>query len=177
MDNIPDFVCGYPDSTFLPITPKKYDNAEKYIELLTSSIYALNIPTILGANFRDLEGPACGCILITKRTPDHDLMGFEDGKTCYYYDDPSEIPKILEKPYNPNIALMGALLVLSQNRPIHRIPYIEQIMMSLGVKPLCYEKLWRFVKDDTSTINNIEMLDKDGNVVSVLRNLLNMRLS
>lgn len=113
---------------------KGFLNAEDYTTLLDNSQYGLNIPTRLGSNFRDLEVPACGAILVTKPTPDLQAMGFEHGKNCYFYNTYDELVQILRKPFNIGIAMLGYTLVNMQHRHIHRIPLFEDLFRKCGIQ-------------------------------------------
>jgi len=70
-------------------------NADNYRSLLMSSKIGINVPTRGGFNFRDLEIPATGGMLLTHRTTDLDEMGFQDGVNCRYYDTKEEAVEIL----------------------------------------------------------------------------------
>lgn len=107
-----------------------------YPDLLDRSQFGINIPTRLGSNFRDLEVPACGACLVTKRTPDLLEMGFVDKENCYLYSTYEELVAILQQPYNPAVALKGYWLVNSKHRHIHRIPLFEALFSQVGVKPM-----------------------------------------
>jgi len=116
----PHFKCG-----------KGALGAVDYTQLLDESEYGLNIPTRLGANFRDLEVPACGAILITKKNQDLVDMGFVHSQNCYFYQTYDELKRILEIPYSPAIAMMGYTLVNLKHRHIHRIPQFESLFAQL----------------------------------------------
>lgn len=122
---------------------KGHLNAEEYTQLLDESQFGVNIPTRMGANFRDLEVPACGAILVTKKTEDLVEMGFKHGINCYFYSNYKELKEILQKPYDPMVAMMGYTLVNMKHRHIHRIPQFEgifsQYLEPLGLKTKMYE--------------------------------------
>lgn len=82
-----------------------------YSNLLLKSKSILNVPSVGGANFRDLEGPALGAMLVTIETPDLLLMGFEDGVNCRTYKTSEEAMKIIESEYDVEIAKKGWELI------------------------------------------------------------------
>lgn len=82
-----------------------------YNELLRKSKIGINAGTVGGMNFRDLEVPLNGAMLVTMETPDHALMGFEDGVNCRFYETPEEALEIVKNGYDPDIARAGWELV------------------------------------------------------------------
>jgi len=99
-------------------------NSKQYTDFLLESKIGINIPTIGGANFRDVEVPATGAMLVTRRTPDMDMMGFEDYVNCRFYDTPDEAREIILNGYDPEIAKAGWELVVRGRRWFkHQNPY------------------------------------------------------
>lgn len=58
---------------------------QQYKEILYKSKIGINCPTKAGFQFRDLEIPACGAILLTKKTQDLVDLGFKHKKNCLFY--------------------------------------------------------------------------------------------
>jgi len=86
-----------------------------YRDLLLRSKFGLNCPTRSGFNFRDLEIPAAGAILLTKRNRDMEFLGFKHGLNCFFYDTKEEALEILQRePYNAEIAERGYILANQQ---------------------------------------------------------------
>lgn len=104
-----------------------YLSFEEYRALLTRSRYVLNVPTRFGINLRDLEVPAAGATLITKKTIDHVKLGFKDGVNCYFYDDPEEVVEIVRGDYDPELAYRGYLLVHSEHTAHSRVDSLLQM--------------------------------------------------
>ena len=84
----------------------------KYTDLLQSSKIALNVPTPAGCNFRDIEACLSGAMLLTLHTTDMDLLGFEDEVNCRYYSSKEEALEIIQKGFDPEIAMRGWDLVV-----------------------------------------------------------------
>jgi len=85
---------------------------DAYVKLLQSSKVGLNLPTAAGANFRDVEVPSLGAMLVTIQTPDHYLMGFRDGVNCRFFDGTPEDAIAKCNAYDINIARKGWELVV-----------------------------------------------------------------
>jgi hypothetical protein len=88
-------------------------NAKQYTELLANSKIGINIPTIGGMNFRELEVPVAGAMLLSRRTIDSDIMGFEDRYNCRQFDTPEEAANIINKEYSEEIAYHGWELIIN----------------------------------------------------------------
>jgi len=87
----------------------------EYVKRLLRAKVGLNVPTAGGANFRDVEIPACGAMLVTRHTPDHDAMGFVDGVNCRFFDGTPEDAVEKINAYDPEIAKRGWKLVMGLN--------------------------------------------------------------
>jgi hypothetical protein len=85
---------------------------DPYVKLLMNSKVGLNIPTAAGANFRDVEVPSLGAMLVTLQTPDHYLMGFRDGINCRFFDGTPEDAIAKCNNYSEEIARKGWELVV-----------------------------------------------------------------
>lgn len=79
----------------------------QYTNLLLKSKCILNIPSIGGTNFRDVEALSTGGMLVTIETPDLLLMGIEDGVNCRTFKTKEEAKQIIENEYDPKIAKAG----------------------------------------------------------------------
>ena len=86
--------------------------AVQYCNLMLKTRCAFNVPSIGGANFRDIEAPASGSMLVTISTPDHYLMGFEDGINCKFYTSKEEALDIIQGDWDPEIAKAGWDLIM-----------------------------------------------------------------
>lgn len=104
----PDEVGGKPRE---PERGKGWLNGWEYRALLLQSQFVFNVPTPLGINMRDLEAPAAGACLLTKKTPDHEKLGFRDRYNCFFYDTVDEAIEIIRSGYDPLVAYNGYLLV------------------------------------------------------------------
>ena len=83
----------------------------KYINLLLKSKCGVNVPTVGGSNFRDIEVLTNGAMLVTMETPDLLKMGLEDGINCRTFKTKEEAAKIIQGEYNEDIAEKGWELV------------------------------------------------------------------
>jgi hypothetical protein len=100
---------------------------EEYKDLLLNTRFGLSCPTESGMCFRDLEVPASGSILVTKRTPDLEFLGFRHGINCYFYSTVNDVIDIIMKEWNPQIAEAGYTLANKQT-PMSRANEIKIII-------------------------------------------------
>jgi hypothetical protein len=71
-------------------------DAQQYLINLHQCVVALNIPSIDGTNFRDIEAIASGAILLTKRHPNMLRIGLIDGITCRQFSSKEEALQIIQ---------------------------------------------------------------------------------
>ena len=112
--------------------------AHAYLGMLSRSKFGLNIPTHYGTNFRDMEVPATGAILLTRDMPDLESMGFHDGENCAVYRTPEEAADIVRSGFDPNVAMRGQMNVLHNHTYAARIPSILDGFATKGYIPDTY---------------------------------------
>jgi len=54
-----------------------------------------DFPYLTFTNWKNVEIPACGAILLTQETEDLEIMGFRHLENCVMFDNPNEIPSIV----------------------------------------------------------------------------------
>lgn len=113
-------------------------DVNKYKEMITKSKFGLSIPTILGIPFRDLEVSAMGRCLITKKTRDHDALGFKEGVHYLAYTSVDEIEEYIRHTSDEEaerIAKNAHSLVHGCHTTWYRVPMLEIILEKFGITP------------------------------------------
>jgi hypothetical protein len=128
------------DASFYQKNPKtdRRLKREAYMGMLSRSQYGLNIPTVYGPNYRDLEACAAGAVDLSLYTPDHKEYGFVDGVNCILYKTPEEAADVVARGYDREIALKGQTHVLLNHLYPHRVQELLFLLSDIGYIPDTY---------------------------------------
>lgn len=157
----------------LPESGKGKLDAIKYTNLLLKTRCALNVPTVGGTNFRDLEALSMGAMLVTMGTPDLYLMGIEDGINCRIFKNKEEAVEIIDNDWEPEIARKGWETVFfgrkwwqqKDLKTIQQFKYLGFIEHEDSSKN--YMKFW--VQDKIPSLEQLKQLKNDGTVLRYKR--------
>jgi hypothetical protein len=107
-------------------------NLIDYTSMLTRSKFGINYPTDFGVNYRDFEVPASGAVLLTRKNPDHKILGLKDGVNCRIYKTVDEAVEIIKDGYDLDIALEGFNHTIQKHNYINRtralLQAVEEVM-------------------------------------------------
>ena len=130
-------------------------DAQQYLINLHQCIIALNVPSIDGTNFRDIEAIASGAILLTKRHPNMLRIGLIDGITCRHFSSKEEALEIIQyyekRGYDVELAKNAWQLLLG-----HWESYIN------NEKP--YWRIKSLLKNEAGELTKIELLSYPENI-------------
>jgi len=103
----------------------------EYTDLLLKSKFGINFPTFWGPNFRDYEVPGLGALLLTQKTRDHELAGFEHGKNCYFFTTAEDAIDLIKNCYDEEVARAGFLHIHKNNLYCDRFAELDDLVEGL----------------------------------------------